>query len=97
MTGSTRPPGPTTRCGRAWPRAEPCWPKEKSTTAQTAFDKVIAIDAEGDLAQGQRTLARLGKARTLVAAKKTDEAIKLVSEVLKAADAEDMPLLGPGV
>jgi tetratricopeptide (TPR) repeat protein len=62
----------------------------KFTEAQTAFDKVIAIDAEGDLAQGQRTLARLGKARALIAAKRTDEAIKLVGEVLKAADSEDV-------
>jgi tetratricopeptide (TPR) repeat protein len=65
----------------------------KTAEAQTAFDKVIAIDAEGDLAQGQRTLARLGKARALIAAKKTDEAIKLVTDVLKTADAEDVPLL----
>ena len=65
----------------------------KIAEAQAAFDKVIAIDAEGDLAQGQRALARLGKARGLVAGKKTDEAIKLGTEVLKGADPKDVPLL----
>ncbi len=65
----------------------------KIDEAQAAFDKVIAIDAEGDLASGQRTLARLGKARALIAAKKADQAIKLVIEVLKAADPDDVPLL----
>ncbi len=68
----------------------------KADEAQAAFDKVIAIDAEGELAQGQRTLARLGKARALLAAKKTEAAIKLATEVLKATDAEDVPLLAQG-
>ena len=68
----------------------------KADEAQAAFDKVIAIDAEGDLAAGQRTLARLGKARALILAKKADAAIKLATDVLKATDAEDMPLLAQG-
>ena len=61
--------------------------------SETAFDRVIAIDVEGDLAKSQRALARLGKARGLIAAKKADEAIKLVADVLQAADPEDVPLL----
>jgi tetratricopeptide (TPR) repeat protein len=65
----------------------------KIDDAQKAFDQVIANDAEGDLAQSQRMAARLGKAGVLVAAKKPEEAIKLVEEVLKTADAEDVPVM----
>ena len=65
----------------------------KNDEAQAAFDKVIAIGADDELAQEQRTLARLGKARTLLAAKKTDAATKIAEDILKAADPDDMPLL----
>jgi tetratricopeptide (TPR) repeat protein len=64
----------------------------KPDEAAAAFDKVIATEAEGDLAQQQRMLARLGKAAVLVAAKKPDDAIKSVDELLKTADSSD-PLL----
>jgi tetratricopeptide (TPR) repeat protein len=65
----------------------------KTDEAQKAFDRVIATEAEGDLAQSQRTLAKLGKADALVVSKKTDEAIKSVEEILNTADAEDVPLM----
>lgn len=57
--------------------------------AQNAFDRVIATEADGDLAQSQRLAARLGKAAGMVAAKKPDEAIKMAEEVLKTANVED--------
>ncbi len=65
----------------------------KIDEAQQTFDRVIATEAEGDLAQSQRLAAKLGKAGALVAAKKPDEAIKMVEETLKTADAEDVPLM----
>lgn len=65
----------------------------KTQEAQNAFDRVIAAEAKGDLAQGQRTVARLGKASALIAAQKPDEAIPMVEEILKTADVEDVPLM----
>jgi tetratricopeptide (TPR) repeat protein len=67
--------------------------QEKIDQAADAFYKVIATEAEGKSAQQQRTLAKLGKAATLVALKKPDEAVKMVEEILKTADPEDSPLL----
>jgi tetratricopeptide (TPR) repeat protein len=65
----------------------------KIAEAQTTFERVITTDAEGDLAQSQRLAARLGKASGLVAAKKPDEGIQLVEDVLKTADIGDVPLM----
>ena len=66
--------------------------QRKIDEATAAFDKVIATEAEGELAQGQRAFAKLGKASALVASKKPDEAIKMVEDILKKVDAEDAPL-----
>lgn len=65
----------------------------KVDEAIAVFDKVMATDVEGEMAQEQRTLAKLGKAAAMVAQKNPDEAIKMVDEVLKTADAEDAPLM----
>ena len=59
----------------------------------TAFDKVLATEAEGKSAQTQRMAATLGKAGALVALKKPDEAIKTVEEFLDKADPENSPLM----
>jgi tetratricopeptide (TPR) repeat protein len=67
--------------------------QEKIDQAAEAFDKVIATEADGKSAHQQRDLAKLGKAATLVASQKPDEAIAMVEEVLKTADPEDAPLL----
>lgn len=67
--------------------------QEKVSEAVAAFDKVIGMEADGDLAQQQRTLAILGKARALIAQKKPDDAVKMVEDVLKKADVEDVPLM----
>jgi tetratricopeptide (TPR) repeat protein len=65
----------------------------KINEAQSAFDRVVATEAEGDLAQSQRLAARLGKASAQVASKRPDEAIKMVDDILKTADAEDVNLM----
>jgi len=70
----------------------------KVAEAAAAFDKVLAAPVPSDpavkeMVQNQQTLAKLGKAGTLVATKKPDEAIKIVEGILKTADPEDVMLL----
>lgn len=65
----------------------------KVDEAIAAFDKVMATEVDGDVAQEQRTLAKVGKAAAMVASKKPDEAIKMADEILKTADPEDVPLM----
>jgi tetratricopeptide (TPR) repeat protein len=65
----------------------------KTQEALAAFDKVLAVEAEGNSAQTQRMAASLGKAAALVALKKPDEAIKTVEGFLGKADPEDAPLM----
>lgn len=69
----------------------------KIAEAEAAFDRVLAKnvsnEAAKEMAQTQRTLAKLGKASVLVASKKPDEAVKIVEEILKTADPEDAELL----
>jgi tetratricopeptide (TPR) repeat protein len=61
----------------------------KAKEALAAFDEVIANDAEGDAAEQQRAAARLAKARALAALKKPDDAIRLIDEIIKGADASN--------
>ncbi len=65
----------------------------KAREAAAAFDKVLAIEAEGELAQVQHTAASLGKASALVALKKPDEAVTIVEEIIQKGDPEDAPLM----
>ncbi len=70
----------------------------KVAEAEAAFDKVLAAPIPTDpvakeMVQTQQTLAKLGKAGALVAKKKSDEAVKIVEEILKTADPEDSVLL----
>ncbi len=65
----------------------------KINEAQSAFDRVIATEAPGDLAESQRYAARLGKASGLVASNRSDDAIRMVNDVLKSADPEDVALM----
>jgi tetratricopeptide (TPR) repeat protein len=69
----------------------------KADEALAAFERVIGTAAEGEQAQRQRMIARVGKAAALVALKKPDEAVKLVGEVLEQTDPEanpaDVPLV----
>ena len=65
----------------------------KTDEALKSFDKVLATAADGELADAQRAMANLGKAGVLAAAKKPDEAIKLVEAILQKADPEDVQLM----
>jgi tetratricopeptide (TPR) repeat protein len=61
----------------------------KSEDAMRAFDRVLAIEEAGEPAAAQRLLASLGKAAVLAAAKRNDDAIALVENLLKKADSDD--------
>jgi tetratricopeptide (TPR) repeat protein len=50
---------------------------------------VLAIDAAGDLAEAQRTWANLGRASVLAASQKTDEAIRIVENIILNASPEN--------
>jgi len=65
----------------------------KTDEALKSFDKVLATEASGELADAQRAMANLGKAGVLTAAKKPDEAIKIVDAVLQKADPEDVQVM----
>jgi tetratricopeptide (TPR) repeat protein len=56
------------------------------------FDEVIASDATGKAAEAQKLSATCGKAVSLAASGKADDAIKLVEEVISKADAGDLEL-----
>ena len=62
--------------------------------AESTFDRVIGMNAEGELAQSQRLAARLGKARAFSAAEKPEAAIRVIEDVLKTADVKDVSLMG---
>jgi tetratricopeptide (TPR) repeat protein len=56
--------------------------QDSAVAADKAFDDALANDAPGDLAQAQRTAARIGKARCMVLTGQTDLAIRSLNEVL---------------
>jgi tetratricopeptide (TPR) repeat protein len=56
--------------------------QDKAADAEKAFDDALNNDAPGDLSEGQRTAARVGKARCMVFAGKTEMAIHNLNEVL---------------
>lgn len=60
--------------------------------ANAKFDEALAIDDKGKEADRQRLAARLGKASALAGGGKTDDAIKLVEEIISQADAENLEL-----
>ena len=61
---------------------------KKLAGAEKSFDTVLAIAAEGPLADFQRMAATLGKARCLAAKGQTEQAEKMVKDVIAKADAE---------
>ncbi len=61
----------------------------KNDEAMRAFEKVLAIQGDGQLAAIQRLLANLGLASVLAATKKNDEAIGIVENLLKKADPDN--------
>ncbi len=65
----------------------------KPDEALRAFEIVLATKATGAAAQTQKMFARLGKARCLSQQNKSDEAAKLVEEIILAAGPEQTRLL----
>lgn len=61
--------------------------------ALAKYDAVISSSGDGKEAQSQKHLAECGKATTLAAMGKVDEALKLIDEVLTKADDSDRELL----
>ena len=60
--------------------------------ANTRFDEVLAIEGTSKEADRQKLAARLGKASALAGAGKTDEAVRLVEQIIADADAENLEL-----
>jgi len=57
--------------------------QDNAAAADKAFNEALGIDAAGDLAEIQRTAARVGKARCLVLTGKTEQAIGDLNEILE--------------
>jgi len=66
--------------------------QQKYAEALAKFDEVLTIDAPGELAAAQKSAATLGKAAALGGAGKTDEAVKLVEDVIAKTDSADEEL-----
>ena len=56
--------------------------QDNAAAADKAFDDALANDAPGELAEAQRTAARIGKARCMVLTGKTDQALRSLNEIL---------------
>jgi tetratricopeptide (TPR) repeat protein len=66
--------------------------QNKIAEASKAFDEVVSSDASGPLAEQQRMLAQLGKARCLAASQKADQAIKMVESIITKIDADNIEM-----
>ncbi len=53
-----------------------------AAAADKAFSEALVNDAPGDLAEAQRTAARIGKARCMVLSGMTDQAIRNLNEII---------------
>ena len=65
----------------------------KTQEAHRAFESAMATNATGEAAITQKLYAKLGKARCLSEEGKTDEAVKLVHDIIINADAEEKLLM----
>jgi len=57
--------------------------QDNAAAADKAFDEAMIIDAQGDLAETQRSAARIGKARCMVLTGKTEQALRDLNEILE--------------
>jgi len=57
-----------------------------AAAADKAFEEALTLNASGDLAEIQRTGARIGKARCLVLGGKVDQALRTLNEILDRAE-----------
>ena len=60
--------------------------QDNAAAADKAFDDALNNDAPGELAEAQRTAARIGKARCMVLTGKTDLALRSLNEILDRTD-----------
>ena len=60
--------------------------QDNAAAADKAFDDALVNDAAGELAEVQRTAARIGKARCMVLSGKTDEALRKLNEIIERAE-----------
>jgi tetratricopeptide (TPR) repeat protein len=60
--------------------------QDNAAGANKAFDEALMNDAPGELAETQRTAARIGKARCMVLTGKTDLALRSLNEILDRTD-----------
>jgi tetratricopeptide (TPR) repeat protein len=65
----------------------------KTADALKAFEDVQSNDSNSELAESQRVIAKLGKARCLAALKRGDEAVRLAQDIVAKADAKDEALM----
>jgi tetratricopeptide (TPR) repeat protein len=65
--------------------------QNKMAEASKSFDLVLASDVLTDLADAQKLIAKVGKARCLIASKPED-AIPMIEDIIKKADAEQTEL-----
>ncbi|MBN2291357.1 MAG: tetratricopeptide repeat protein [Pirellulales bacterium] len=65
----------------------------KPNEALKAFDSVLASQDTSVAAEAQKLYARLGKALCLAQQNKSDEAVKLIDEIIMSADPEQKQLL----
>ncbi len=64
----------------------------KVAEADKSFDDALTNDAAGDLAEGQRLIARIGKARCQILTGKVDAAMATVKEMLSRSDEKNPEL-----
>ncbi len=60
--------------------------QDKAAEADKAFDDAMNNDAPGELAEAQRTAARIGKARCMVLTGKIDEALRSLTEIIDRSE-----------
>jgi tetratricopeptide (TPR) repeat protein len=60
--------------------------QNKAAEAEKAFDEALNNDAPGELSEMQRTSARIGKARCMILAGKTEPALRSLTEILDKMD-----------
>jgi tetratricopeptide (TPR) repeat protein len=67
--------------------------QEKHKEAGAAFDQVLAMNVQGELADAQRMAANLGQARIMAATNRAADAIKAVNSIISRATPEQTELL----
>jgi tetratricopeptide (TPR) repeat protein len=69
--------------------------QNKFEEAHRSFQSVIDVVADGPAAEAARATALVGNASVLIGQKKTDEAIKVLNDIIAKGDSEDADLMAP--